>query len=83
MDRYVGIGGYLHDLLVLVHEPRVQHVKDAAESLIGDNGMKQTLALIVHGAVATANDHRAARLRDLRMNVKDGVQRKVTAVLQS
>lgn len=54
------------DSLVLVHETRMQHVEDAAESLVGDNGMEEALALTVNGAVATADYHSAARLRDLR-----------------
>lgn len=72
----------MHDLLVLVHEARMKHVEDAAESLISDNGIEQALALIVDGAVVTADDHRAAWLRDLWEIVEECEQRDVAAVLQ-
>lgn len=60
----------------------MKHVEDAAESLISDNGIEQALALIVHGAVVTADDHRAAWLRDLWEIVEECEQRDVAAVLQ-
>lgn len=66
MEEYnVGAESGSSDSLVLVHETRMQHIEDTTESLVGDNGMEKALTLIVNGAIATADYHSAARLRDL------------------